>query len=411
MRSTRLGPDFTRLWLAKAVSNVGDGMALAAGPLLLASLTDDPLLIGGAVFVQQLPWLLFSLVSGVFVDRLDRRKLVVVVDLARAAVVAALALAVATGHASVAVVYACLFLLGTGETLADNASGAMLPSLVGPAELPRANARLMAVNLLGNQLSGPPLGGALFVLAAALPFGLDAASFALSALLVAAVRGVPARAPAPRRSVRSEIGDALRWLWRHRVLRVIALCLCLMNVALTGVLAVLVLYARERLGLGEAGYGLLLSASAVGGVVGTLIAARVIARFGPSVVLRAGLVVETSTHLSLALARSPWVAGATMGLFGVHAVVWNVVTHSVRQREVPDELRGRVGSAYFLLVIGGSAIGALLGGALAAWFGITAPTWVAFTVMVVLTATAWRHFAAADQPTSDQPATGQPTSA
>ncbi|MBP2336160.1 MFS family permease [Saccharothrix coeruleofusca] len=411
MRSTRLGPDFTRLWLAKAVSNVGDGMALAAGPLLLASLTDDPLLVGGAVFVQQLPWLLFSLVSGVFVDRLDRRKLVVVVDLARAAVVAALALAVATGHASVAVVYACLFLLGTGETLADNASGAMLPSLVGPAELPRANARLMAVNLLGNQLSGPPLGGALFVLAAALPFGLDAASFALSALLVAAVRGVPARAPAPRRSVRSEIGDALRWLWRHRVLRVIALCLCLMNVALTGVLAVLVLYARERLGLGEAGYGLLLSASAVGGVVGTLIAARVIARFGPSVVLRAGLVVETSTHLSLALARSPWVAGATMGLFGVHAVVWNVVTHSVRQREVPDELRGRVGSAYFLLVIGGSAIGALLGGALAAWFGITAPTWVAFTVMVVLTATAWRHFAAADQPTSDQPATGQPTSA
>lgn len=394
--------------MAKAVSNVGDGVTLAAGPLLLAALTDDPVLVGGGVFAQQLPWLLFSLVSGVFVDRLDRRRLIVVVDLARAAVVAALALAVATGHASVALVYACLFLLGTGETLADNASSALLPSLVRPADLPRANARLMAVHVVGNQLAAPPLGAALFVVAAALPFGLDAASFALSALLVAAVRGAPAPAPAPRRSVGAEIGEALRWLWRHRVLRVIALCLCLMNMTLTGVMAVLVLYSRQRLGLGEAGYGLLLSASAVGGVVGTAIAAGVIARFGASAVLRVGLLVETATHLSLALARSPWVAGVTMGLFGVHAVVWGVITQSVRQREVPDELRGRVGSAYFLLAIGGSAVGALLGGVLAAGFGITAPAWFAFAVMVVLTAVAWRRFAAVGRPAGDRLTTDRP---
>ncbi|ROP33786.1 transmembrane secretion effector [Couchioplanes caeruleus] len=142
--SARLGADFTRLWTASAVSNLGDGVTMAAGPLLVASVTDDPAAIAGAVFVQQLPWLLFALISGAYVDRLDRRLLVVAVNLVRAVALAALAVTIATETVTVAAIYAVLFLLGTGETLADTAMGALLPSVVAPEQLPGANARLYA---------------------------------------------------------------------------------------------------------------------------------------------------------------------------------------------------------------------------------------------------------------------------
>ncbi|ONI90033.1 MFS transporter [Saccharothrix sp. ALI-22-I] len=390
-----LGPDFTKLWLASAVSNVGDGMAMAAGPLLLASLTDDPALVAGAVFAQQLPWLLFSLLSGVIVDRFDRRKLAVAANLGRGAIVAALAVAVWTGHASVPVVYACLFLLGVGETVADNAASALLPAVVSKEHLPRANSRLMGTHILGGSLAAPPIGAALFVVAAALPFGLDAASFVVAALLIATLRGVPKQALAEKRTLRADIGAGLTWLWRHEVLRTLALCLCLMNITFTGAMSILVLYSTERLGLDPKWFGLLLSTMAVGGVLGTLVSTRLIERFGPTALLRIGLVIEAGTHVALALAPNVWVAGVTLAVFGVHAVVWNVITHSVRQREVPDELRGRVGSAFFLLSTGGSALGALVGGVLARQFGITAPFWLGVVVVAGVTVVAWRPFAAA----------------
>ncbi|WP_447008119.1 MFS transporter [Saccharothrix isguenensis] len=390
----KLGRDFGKLWLASAVSNVGDGMALAAGPLLLASLTDDPALVAGAVFAQQVPWLLFSLLSGAMVDRLDRRRLAVAANLFRAGVVAALTVAIVADEASVPVVYACLFLLGVGETVADNASAALLPAVVAQEHLPRANSRLMGTHIVGNQLAAPPVGAALFVVAAALPFGLDAATFAIAALLIASLRGVPKQTPAERRPLRVEIGEGLKWLWRHEVLRTLALCLCLMNLTLTGAMSILVLYAGERLGLGSQWYGLLLSTVAIGGIVGTVLANRLIDRFGPTTLLRIGLVVEAATHLALALARNAWVAGTTLAVFGLHAVVWSVITHTVRQREVPDELRGRVGSAYFLLSIGGSALGALVGGLLARQFQITTPFWFALVVVTGVAVVAWRPFAA-----------------
>jgi MFS family permease len=108
----RLGADFSKLWTASAVSNLGDGITMAAGPLLVASLTKDPAAVAGAVFVQQLPWLLFALFSGVWADRLDRRRLVVTVNLCRAAALGVLATATAAGLVTVPLVYAVFFVLG-----------------------------------------------------------------------------------------------------------------------------------------------------------------------------------------------------------------------------------------------------------------------------------------------------------
>ncbi len=399
-----LGSDFTRLLAAAVVSNLGDGVRLAAGPLLVAALTSDPALVGGAVFVQQLPWLLLSLPAGAYVDRLDRRRLLVGVSLARALLAAVLTVAVATGTAGVPLVYVVLFAVGVAEVVADNTSSALVPALVAPAELPRANARLTTAFLVGNQFAGPPLGAWLFVAGAAVPFGAEAAGFALTLPLLLGVKATrPTATLTTRREkawLRQDVTEGLRWLWHQPAIRLLALVLTAMNVTFMVAFAVWVLYARERLGLAGAGFGFLLTASALGGLVGAAATGRLTDRFGPAALLRTGLLVETVVHIVLALTRSPWIAGATMAVFGAHAAIWGVVVVTLRQRLVPDRLRGRVSSVYFFLTMGGAAIGALAGGFLARGLGLTAPFWIAAAGNATLIPVVWRQLTSATLATS-----------
>lgn len=388
--SARLGADFTKLWTASAVSNIGDGVTMAAGPLLIASITTDPALVGGAVFIQQLPWLLFALISGAYVDRLDRRKLVVTVNTLRAVALTTLTIAVASDTVTVAVVYAVFFLLGSGETLADTASAAFLPTIVAPDRLATANARLMATFTIANQFVAKPLGAWLFVIAAAAPFGVNALTFAVAAALVATIRPIPARPPTPRKDLHAEIADGVRWLWEHRLLRTLAVSMGLANVAFCAAFATLVLYARHRLGLSDVGYGFLLTTFAVGGLLGTALASRLQEAFGASTLLRAGLVVEVCTYTILAIITTPLVAVAILVIFGIHTMVWGVIVVTLRQRVVPHNLLGRVGSVYSLLDVGGAALGSLLGAALARVWGLTTPFWIAAAAMALIAITAWR---------------------
>ncbi|MFE1320224.1 MFS transporter [Kitasatospora phosalacinea] len=405
--SRGLGRGFTSLWSAAAVSSLGDGIVSAAAPLLVTSLTRDPVLVALSVFVQQLPWLLLAPVSGVLVDRVDRRRLTVAANAARAVLTAVLAAAVYAGAVSLPLIYAIGLLLGSCAALGDNASSALLPAVVASADLPRANSRMFGTESVLNRLCGPPLGAALFGVAAGLPLTVDALSFAGAAALVSTLRLLPRpgpadpspTAPSPTPSSptgRAPLGhrftDSLRWLWRQPALRTLTLALCLMNVTLLAAFSVMVLYAREHLGLSGFGYGLLLTASAVGGLAGALVAPRLQGRFSASVLLRLGLVLETLTHVGLALAGSPWVAGAVLGVFGVHGAIWVSVDRTLVQRAVPDELRGRVNSAFMALAVGGSALGALLGGPIARLLGLTGPFWFSAAVMTGLTLFAWRPF-------------------
>jgi MFS family permease len=387
--SARLGADFTKLWTASAVSNVGDGVTMVAGPLLVASLTHDPVLVAGAAFVQSLPWLLFSLISGVFADRLDRQRLIIIVNIVRGAALGGLCVAVVTGMVTIPLIYAVFFLLGVCETVADTASIARLPTIVPPERLAAANARLMASFTIGNQFVAKPLGAWLFVVAAALPFGVDALTFVVASLLVASMRPAPLEAVQSRGDLRGDIAEGIRWLWSHRLLRSLALSMGMANVAFCSAFAVFVLFARQRLGLSDVGYGFLLTTFAVGGLLGTAVAGRLQERFGATWVLRAGLVVEVVTHLTLALTRQPWLAASILVVFGVHTMVWGVVVTTLRQRAVPDRLLGRVSSVYALLDAGGATLGLLLGGVFAQALGITAPFWIACAAMVVITAMAW----------------------
>lgn len=399
-----LGSDFRKIWPASIISNLGDGAMLAAGPLLVASITSEPAAVGAAAFVQQLPWLLFALFSGALVDRLDRRLMVVAADLFRATVLAALGIAVLLDASPLWAIYLSLFLLGTAETLADNASSALLVSAVPKAHLGQANARLFASGTVLQQLGGPPLGALLFAIGAGVPLVFDAVTFAAAAALVARVAVRPPLPESSGTALWTEVREGVRWLWHHAGVRTLACSILVMNITFCAAFATWVLFARERLGLSETQYGLLISVGAVGAVLGMPTYHLLEPRVGSLTLLRAGLVIETTVHLILALTRSPWVAGATMAVFGVHAVVWGIVSTTARQLATPEPLMGRVNSVYMLASVGGAAIGSALGGVLAQRFGLAAPFACAFVGMVLMTVVAWhplRHVSVRRVPAAD----------
>jgi MFS family permease len=388
----RLGSSFRWLLAATVINNAGDGVAIAAGPLLVASLTRDPFLVSMALLSEYLPVLLFGVIGGAAADRFDRRRMVVVVNLGRAAVLVVLVATIVGGTVSIALVLIVLFILGTAETFADSASSTLLPSVVAREDLGIANARMQGAFLLLNQLVAPPIGAFLFAAGMALPFAANAAAFALGAVLVSRVVTSVNPERGERTSFGADMVEGIRWLVAHPPMRTLALTIFTFNVTYGAAWSVLVLYAGERLGMNAVGFGLLTTAVAVGGVVGIVSYGRLERRFSLADIMRVGLVIETGTHLSLALTTSPVVALGTLVVFGAHAFVWGTTSTVVRQRAVPNELLGRVTGVYRVAIVGGLVIGTPIGGLLASTFGITAPFWFGFVGSALLVAILWRQF-------------------
>ena len=388
----RLGRSFRWLLAAATVNNIGDGIVLAAGPLLVASQTSDPFLVSMAVLSGYLPTLLFGVLGGAAADRFDRRRMVIVVDLVRALALVVLVATIVTGNVSIAVILITLFVLGTAETFADSASGTLLPGLVSRDDLGLANSRLQGAFLLTNQLVAPPIGAFLFAVGMALPFATNAVCFVAGALLVSRVV-TSARTERPESSsLRTELSEGVRWLLAHPPMRTLALTIFTFNVTFGAAWSVLVLYASERLDMGPVGFGLLTTAVAVGGIVGVVSYGRLTSRFSLGDIMRTGLIIETLTHLSLAITTSSTVALGTLVVFGAHAFVWGTTSEVVRQRAVPDAMLGRVTGVYRVANIGGLVIGTPIGGLLARNYGITAPFWFGFFGSALLVVVLWRRF-------------------
>lgn len=266
-----LGSNFWRLWTATAISNLGDGVRMAALPLLAATMTRDPLLVAGTVVAAQLPWLLFALVSGALVDRIDRRKIILFANAFRAVVMGLLALAISAGVENLPLVYIVMFLLGNAETLFDSGSAAMIPSVVAEENLEKANGRLEGVIVLTQTFVGPPVGAALFVLVVSLPLYVDAVSFALAAGLVWTIRGTsqePRQEEAPLSELIAEVKHGIRWVWHQPAIRTLSLIAALANFVMYATLSTRVLFASGILGLGAKGFGVLLAAEGAGAIVG-----------------------------------------------------------------------------------------------------------------------------------------------
>jgi MFS family permease len=388
----RLGTSFRWLLAATLVNNAGDGVAIAAGPLLVASQTRDPFLVSLALLAEYLPTLLFAVIGGVAADRFDRRRMVVVANVVRALVLAGLVGIIVSGAVSIALVLVALFALGTAEVFADSASSTLVPNLVAREDLGIANARMQGAFLLLNQLVAPPIGAFMFAVGMALPFAANGAAFALSAVLITRIVGSVNAERGERRGFWSDTVEGVRWLFAHPPMRTLALTIFTFNVTFGAAWGVLVLYAIQRHGMDAIGFGLLTTAGAIGGVIGTLSYGWLERHFSLGNIMRIGLTIETFTHLSLALTTSPIFALATLVVFGAHAFVWGTISTVVRQRAVPNDLLGRVTGVYRVAIMGGIVIGTPLGGLLAKTFGITAPFWFGFVGSALLVTILWRQF-------------------
>jgi MFS family permease len=382
---------FRRLLAASALSNLGDGVRAAGLPLLAASLTRDPIAFSAVAVAGSLPWLLLSLPAGVLIDRIDRRRLMIGANVWRGIVLALLATVVATGRANVPALVVAAFALGAGEVIFDNAAQTLLPSIVAREGLERANGRLFAVELTTNQFVGPPLGGALFALGAALPLMLDAGAMLLAALLLAgllaASTGADATtAPSEREPFLVALRGGLRWLREHRLLRTLALLLAVMNGTASMALATYALYAVGEgsiLGLGAIGFSLLLTAGSAGSLIATLVADRMVLAYGRGPVLWTTLIAAVAVPVAIGLTSSVAVVAIAFVTFGFTGVVWNVVTVSLRQTIIPTQLLGRVNSVYRFLGWGAMPVGAAIGGVVAGAFGLRAPWLLAAAICAI----------------------------
>ncbi len=387
------------------VSNLGDGIAMAAGPLLVASQTRSPVLVSMAMLLQSLPWLLFGLFAGAVADRLDRKRIVIVANLLRAAVLVVLCASIVTGVVSIAVVLSAMFVLGTAEVFADTAYRTFLPMMVGKADLGIANARLQAGYITLNQFVGAPIGAALFAVGMVVPFGVQVVCGLLAVLLVTriALPAGPVRDDVDTH-VLKDIGDGLRWLMGHPPVRTLALVIVTFNITWAAAWSILVLYSLDVLDMGPVGYGLLTSAAAAGGLVGTFLYGWLERHVPLATLMRACLAIEVVMHLAFAVTTVAWVALVIMFGFGVYAFVWGTMSQAIRQRAVPTEFQGRVGSVYSVAIFGGVVIGSALGGVIGEHGGVTAPFWFAFIGSGITLALVWRqlaHIAHADRDTGD----------
>lgn len=397
----RLGTGFRWLLASSWTTNIGDGLLMAAGPLLVASQTRNPVLVAVAAMAYQLPWLVIGLFAGAVADRVDRRVVVMVANGVRVVVLAGLCAVIASGQVSIGLVLVAMVALGVAETFADATTGTLTPMLVPTADLGVANARLQAGFLTANQLVGPALGAVLFAAGSVLPFAVTTLCVALGVVLVSRI-GTPPGAVRDTADTHlwRDITEGVRWLFAHPPLRTLALVIVAFNVTWAAPWSVLVLWALERVGMDEAGFGLLTTAAALGGILSTAFYGRLERRVPLATLMRLVLLSEVVFHFAMAQTTTPYVALPLMFFFGAYAFVWGTISVAVRQRAVPAEYQGRVGSVYMIFVMGGMLLGSLLGGVIAQTWGLTAPWWFAFVGSGLTLALVWRqlaHIAHADQ--------------
>jgi len=397
--STPIPPsDFRRFWIAAAVSNLGDGIRLAALPLLALDLTSDTRLIAGVTAISFVPWIVVGPFAGVLVDRRDRRTLIVTAQLGRGVAVAVLAVAVAIGWANIALLYVIALALGAGETVVDSASQAAIPHLVDDNHLERANARMTVAENLFNNVVGVALGAVVFAWLTSVPFYVDAATFLAGALLLTGIRQPLQGERRPRdQTVRRDVADGLAFLLHHPFLRPLAFSVATTNIALHMGLSIMVVLLVDELGTSQVAFGVVLALGAAGGVLGSLIAGPLVSRMTARTTLR-------YTHLPFILATAvyvaatqAWMVASAFAATSFALVLYQIPSRAMRQRIVPERLLGRVVAAFRIFGLGGPVVGAPIGGLLAHQFGVRSAYAASFGLMIV----AWAFVLVALRHTSE----------
>jgi len=362
-------------------------MAVVAFSLLALKLTSHAVLIAGVAIASQLPWLVVALPAGAIVDKVDRRRLVVSVDLMRAAVLGAVAIGALTHHLGLPEVYVAAFLIGTGETVVTAATRASIPVIVRAEDVPGANGNVIGAQTFGLRFAGPMLGGFVFSLAASVPFFGDSVSYLFSSALLQ--RAIPVTADPVRASavrVGADIRAGLKFFLSMPLLRIMAGLVGSFAFCQAMVLGVLVIYAAHVLTLGQVGYGVILGVAALGDVVASLLARRVHARFGPyATVVGAGCLAAVG-YLMLGSTSHRVLAVSGLALEAAATAVGNVASLSLRHRSIPTAKFGIVNNAIGMCVAGLIPGGALLGGVLAGIYGTRTTFIIAGAAQLAMTA-------------------------
>jgi len=387
----RLGSNFWRLLMASVVSNLGDGIVRTAIPLLAITLTRDPVLVGALTSLAFLPWLLFAIPAGALVDRMDRRRAMSIANFIRAGVVAGLAVAIAVDQVSLVVLYVVTFVLGIAETVYDGAARAILPQVVRRDQLDRANGPLASAEIVTQAFLAAPVGSLLFAWLVIAPFVTSAVGYLLAALLVLSLVGNlrPVRDGQEQdgsTTIRADIGEGLRWLRGHDLLRGLAVISGLTAAAHTMADGLLVLYVVDTLDIPESAFGLFLVSAGVGGLLGGLSAAWVAKRIGRIATLVLSALITAAANIGMGLSSAAWAGAVLFGTVALAISLWNVLVMSLRQALIPEQLFGRVQGAYRTLVWGLIPVGALVGGVVAGLTSVPA-TFVISGILQILLAT------------------------
>jgi len=387
-RPAPLGANYWRLFTASTMTNLGDGLMSVAVVWLASALTRDPTLIALVGLASRVPWLVFSLPAGVITDRFDRRVLVASMDAVRVVIIAGFAVIVLLHQQSLptpeelvagapapdqsgfllAMLALAALLLGFAEVVRDNSAQTLMASIVDKSQLERANGRLWGAETAMNNFVGPPLGGVIIAVGLALPFFLNAGLLAVGAALIFGLTGsfLPKGThSAGKIRWREEMGEGFGWLWRHRLLRTLALMLGAMNLLSAVAFIVMVLFVQEVLGLYEGWqFGVVITGAAVGAVLGSMVVERITQRLSAGTSLLVAIVGMGLTNIAIGLTSWAVVVWCSLLVGGVFIVMWNVITVSLRQRIIPDHLLGRVNSVYRFFGWGTISLGTLFGGVL-----------------------------------------------
>lgn len=381
-----LGARYWRLFSAASLSSLADGTLKVALPLLARSYTDDSLAIAGVGCAAMLPWLLFSLPAGALVDRADRRIVLLVANLGRAAILAVAAVLAVVQVGSVTLIYLVAFGLGVAETFYATSAQAMVPQLVDRTQLDRANALQQIADQATNQFAGPAVGGLLAGAGVGLALGGPAVVWGIAAAMLLVLAGT-FRVPQPDSphpaSLQSDVAAGLRFLVRSVALRSVCVCVALTNFAAAAAAAVFVVYAvgpGSVLGLTPGTFGLLMAASAVGSVVGSLLIRAITKALGHRNLLVINAVTQAVQIVVPVLTHNTVTIGGAYALSGLGVALWNVGTVTMRQRLVPEHLLGRVISTHRLIAWGSLSLGALAGGLVAHAAGLVPLYWGAATL-------------------------------
>jgi MFS family permease len=393
-----LGPTFHRLWAATSVMNFGDGILLIGLPLLAAQFTRSPLLVSLVSALARLPWLLVALHAGALADRYDRRRIIVTAAWLRAATLTVLMGMATTGAVQLPVVYIAVLTLGVAEVFADTTTQSVLPMIVDRRRLGAANGRIIATQQIANDFLGGPAAGLLVAAGAASLFGLPALLYAGAGLVVLTLPGSFQVERSSPTTLRTDIAEGIRYLYRHRVLRSLAILAGSLNFAAAAYLAVFVLWAvgeESRMQLTSQAYGSLFAALAAGGMLGALVAERASERLGEVRILLGGAVGSSVLLLVPALAPRFPAALAAFVMIGLGSGMTNVAIVSLRQRLIPDRLLGRVNASYRLIGMGTMPVGAFLGGVLGSVAGLVSVFVSATSIALMAIANSMRHVSAA----------------